>query len=84
MNSFCGSVWSNGYQCGMRTPRPGFNSRMLTLGKLANLKLQPKWWPPPILAMRYRGGLHLVYKPSLYIIKENKYGLSFPFISFYE
>ena len=47
--SFFVGPWSNGCQCGMRIPRPGFNSQY-------------------------------VYKPSLFIIIEDKYGLSFVFL----
>ena len=51
LNTACVSFvgpWSNGYQCLMEFSRPRFNSqratrsRILTLGKLANLKPQPK------------------------------------------
>ena len=31
------------------------------LGQVGKFKPQPKRWPPPRLATRYLGGLHLVY-----------------------
>ena len=48
------------------------------LGQVDYFEPPPKRWPPPRLAMRYRGGLHLVYKTNHCTeLKENKYGLSY-------
>ena len=73
--------WSNGYQCKMQIPRRGFRCacarlQMLTL---ANLKPQPKWWPPPSNVLLRRSPSSIW---NTIIHNWKRINTTFPFLSF--